>query len=1215
MGQKIKFSQAFHNQLIKSTVGLAIALLLGFMGIDLYHYIKESSTLRSHQLEHHQQVLVDQVNQAVNYINFCRSKEEEKLHQRLQQRLTAIHNSLSYIFELHIDDPRAEVEQLAYEVLHSFKWEGSNGYLFAQDLDSGIMKVHGQNPTLEGTDARKITDPQGKVLCQEFEKLCREKGEGFSSYLWEKHPQSGYYTQKTTYVKLFEPLGWILGTGEYRDDITQEIKDMVIENLTSTSFSNEEGYIFVLHSDGTQLVNRAHPELVGQNLWNLRDANDVALVQKLIETSTMPNGGFVRYLWPETEGEQASEKLSFVKSIRDWHWTVGAGFHLNTLETAVIQAKRQLMLQTLDRAGLAILGIAVVLLIYRGIFRQVRLNCNQAFATFAEFFNLRTPMDRPMETESLPYQEFVDLANHMNQMLEERQEAERQLHQIKIAVDGTSDAIGICDPNGVHFYHNQAFTQFFGYETPQDLIQAGGIAVCYHDPRVLRNIFESICQGNAVNQETVMVNAEGCPFDAHVRIDPVTNTAGHIIAVIYLYTDISEKKSTEDRLRTTLTELREAKKRTDAVLNAIQTGVMIIDTESHCIVDANPAACNMIGFSRKEMIGKHCHQHVCPAEVGKCPITDLKQDIDNTERVLIRSDGSQVPILKTVMPITLDGKPRLLECFVDISEQKNNQSKLETLLKELENQTHLARKMAAQAEAANQSKSEFLANMSHEIRTPMNGVMSMIDLALDQNPGVLAQDYLLTAKESAGNLLQIINDILDISKIEAGKLDVELIPMSLAKILNSVYASLYPKAQEKGLDLRISLEGDIPAHIYSDPTRIRQCLINLIGNAIKFTEKGYIALILKSPYENGGQWLSLEVSDTGVGITPEQQDRIFQAFSQADSSTTRRYGGTGLGLAITRQLAERLGGRLECHSQPGQGSSFTLMIPTHGELDKQDLLDQQQWLVACQHRHAPLNQALTGYVLVAEDDKANQKVIKAILTQVGLNVDIVGDGCAALSQAQERDYDLILMDIQMPLMDGYEATRRLRATGIEIPIYALTAHAMRGDAEKCIQAGCNGHLTKPINRKVLIETLSQHLPHHENEQSPLLSDMLDWNALWERCQSEDLIKEVIQEWVRETPSQLNCLGQSVANGDFQALTQQAHRLKGSSATVGLNRLASLIQSLEKADPSDPETDLEALLHKAKLEAERALRLLTQPDWLEMVNPQANDLQFSGKETL
>ncbi|MDC7827312.1 ATP-binding protein [Pseudomonas sp. BLCC-B13] len=384
-----------------------------------------------------------------------------------------------------------------------------------------------------------------------------------------------------------------------------------------------------------------------------------------------------------------------------------------------------------------------------------------------------------------------------------------------------------------------------------------------------------------------------------------------------------------------------------------------------------------------------------------------------------------------------------------------------------------------EAEQASRAKSDFLAMMSHELRTPMNGVLGMLQLLETTEMTQEQAEYAALATESTEHLLKVINDILDFSRIERGALELERIPFSLQDLLLGSIQVFQHSAQQRGLYLRLeSQPGLEDFEVRGDPTRIRQILVNLLGNALKFTEEGGIRIETRwQPLDNEVLWFTCAVRDSGIGIAPERLEHMFDAFQQADTSISRRYGGTGLGLSIARTLAERMGGTLHASSEEGVGSVFTLEIPLPFSLRSEDVQAQTQ------------NDVASGgdqEVLLVEDNPVNQTVIEAMLRSLGYRVTLVGDGAQAVQRFDARRFSAVLMDCRLPVMDGYEATRQIRRHMPQngTPIIALTANALQGDREACLQAGMNDYLAKPFKRADLERVLLRWLGKRSQENIP-----------------------------------------------------------------------------------------------------------------------------------
>lgn len=656
--------------------------------------------------------------------------------------------------------------------------------------------------------------------------------------------------------------------------------------------------------------------------------------------------------------------------------------------------------------------------------------------------------------------------------------------------------------------------------------------------------------------------------------------------------------------------LNESRKRLKTLFRVLPVGVVLVEKQTHIIVDTNNKALELIGVDRNQLLGSKCNGALCQTDHGICSVCQNSVSSDHSERMFKNSSGVMIPILKTVNTIMLNGKEHILETFVDITEQKDAHEKLEQAnhaleirSKALEQSQKAAIKLMQQAEDAKKetesansklkesiesahviaeealhatnAKSQFLANMSHEIRTPMNSIIGFSDILTEENLSEQQHKYVEAVRNSASHLLQLINDILDFSKIEAGKLHTEIIDFPLSQFIMEVDSMIRPMAVNKKLKFEILQCSSLPMIIKSDPSRIKQCLINLITNAIKFTSHGHVYLNVYTEKSDSSDFIRFDIEDTGIGIPEDKIGMIFDPFSQADGSTTRKYGGTGLGLSITKQLTEILNGRISVKSTLGKGSTFSISIPAGINIDSQPQMDKYEYANSINIKDNQRSLSLThhsGKVLVAEDNPSNQMLISLLLKKIGMTVILAQDGLIAIEKVQKENFDLILMDIQMPNMNGYEAVKKIRAMGYKVPIIALTANAMDGDRDKCVKAGCDDYLTKPIKQHELFSILNKFMSHSADLPAPDSSKNIQIENMTENKENNEIISELINEkellpaveiFTQRLPEIMKKITETIRENDLEQLKLITHDLKGSSSTAGFPQLADSAMKIEE----------------------------------------------------
>ncbi len=509
------------------------------------------------------------------------------------------------------------------------------------------------------------------------------------------------------------------------------------------------------------------------------------------------------------------------------------------------------------------------------------------------------------------------------------------------------------------------------------------------------------------------------------------------------------------------------------ILNCVTDAIIAMDSEGF-ITEYNRAAEVMLGYKRENVLGLLVQDVLVPPAYREAHTQGLRRYNEtgasnilgkDLELSALCADGSEIPVEISFGVLEESSGPTFTASLRNIADRVHARELLTNAMED--------------AVEASEAKSDFLAKMSHEIRTPMNGLLGFAEeLENESLPEDARRESIALIRSSGEHLLQIINDILDISKIEAGKLDLEFLQISPAKLISEAVSTYRSLANDKDLVLDVQWEGPIPEHVRTDPTRLHQVLLNLLSNAIKFTEKGGVKVLSRMDMDaEDGPKLEIEVSDTGIGLSPEQSARVFDSFVQADNSTTRRFGGTGLGLPISQQLAEMLGGGIELTSELGSGSTFRVNIDT-GPLEGVQLLEGEALRNTLSEPDSPRSEQLrlSQRLLVAEDNAVNQLLVRRILEGAGAKVDIVENGREAIEYIDaatkaQAPYGLILMDMQMPVLDGYAATRELRTTGYTGKIMALTANAMLEDRARCMAAGCDDVVSKPINRTELLQAI------------------------------------------------------------------------------------------------------------------------------------------------
>jgi PAS domain S-box-containing protein len=648
--------------------------------------------------------------------------------------------------------------------------------------------------------------------------------------------------------------------------------------------------------------------------------------------------------------------------------------------------------------------------------------------------------------------------------------------------------------------------------------------------------------------------------------------------------DISEKREMENVLRNYEIVIVQNQERLQSILDNATSLIYVKDLEGKYLL-VNKQFKQVLNVTESEIIGKTDFDFTDPAQAQLFKETDDKvlSTCKPVElEIIIGKEGKNHTLLITKFPL------------VNAQNKVYGISGIATDISERVSQLEELKEAKKIAESAKNLQEQFLANMSHEIRTPMNGIQGMVDLLLDTPLTENQHDFAKTIKKSADNLVVIINDILDFSKIKAGKLTIEKIDFNLNEVIQNISAVFSHKLNEKNLDFSIHLDNDIPATLQGDPYRLNQILINLIGNAIKFTHKGSVSLTVNTEKKNAeGVLLTFSVADTGIGIKKDKIEEIFESFTQASVETSRKYGGSGLGLAITRQLLQLQQSDISVESEENKGATFHFSILFGYSKANRKLFFKGKKL-------KDYHDCLQGRkFLVAEDNEVNQKVIENVLKKAGAGLDIANNGLEAINfLKQNTSYDMIIMDLQMPEMDGYAATKYIRnVMDLSIPIIAMTASALKGEKSKCIEIGMNDYFTKPFEFSHFYEQitnlLSQNNMHEVTGEAAPVDHAAQFDlSMLQELDDNEYLSQMIEIFLSMTPAELAEMEKQAEAGELENVYKIAHKLKSSTGLMKANLLLETLMQIEQEAKNKNKANLKNLIadaNKAFYDLEHPLR--------------------------
>ncbi len=895
------------------------------------------------------------------------------------------------------------------------------------------------------------------------------------------------------------------------------IKTTIKETLRGLKFKNGLEYFFIQNVNGICEMNAAFPSLEGKNVVNLKDEKGKKFVKEVINTALTKGEGFIEYYWKYRDGK-LKKKICFVKIFRPYNWIIGMAIfyenYYNFLKKDILQKISKTVLPS--KISLVIINKNSKILLKENLYykKNVKLKFNYKSFKNGKF--------RIFKSHGQLHLCYTTKTKYLNWKI--------------ITFAHVKDIENIINISDVYFSKEiiKIFIFFFIL-----LILFLGFVVLYFSRinRKFANNFEKL--------KNSIISAH--KFEKYEKQNY----------------EFEELQIISDIFFQIIQEIKKERSITEKIAENIDVGIIFTSPELK-IEYINSTGLKILGYKKNEVIGKMIREitkgidikSLKKIESKDCELKKILAGKKYSKRRIYftKKDNSLVPVEVSYIALSNNGKlEKIIIAFKDITEQMN-----------WEKEIIEAKRIA---EMATEAKSQFLANMSHEIRTPMNAIIGFVDLLLDSNNLTSEQvKYLNIIKDASNNLMNVINDVLDFSKLERGKIEYELRNFSIKELIIECVNIFKFKAEEKGIKINYLIDEKIPQVLKGDKYRISQVLNNLISNAVKFTSKGQIlikATLIEKKEDNAK--IKISVSDTGIGIAKNKLDKIFEAFSQADSSTTRKFGGTGLGLAICKNIIEQLGGKLEVESNEGKGTTFYFILdyPLGDEIFITEIDKKEK------------EKSLSNIkILVVEDDIFNQKFLKEMFKKININITVASNGKEALEIINKNKFDVILMDIEMPQLNGIETVKIIRKTNKHVKIIGLTGHEDEEIKNEILKAGFNDYLSKPIEFDELLNKINSLL----SEKEKISNSIINIEELKELIgDDQEALKNLMEYFLESLHNSLEKLHLAVEKEDFNEIAKIGHTIKGTAGNMRAYFIQELGRGIEIAAKQKNILDVKKLL--------------------------------------